>query len=87
MGHVPLEFTWNELSANLGPLLIVQATEVELKGALIGAALHRIKVGGALPYPSIADSDFQKVKLQLRALGLIRELKDGSAGGDDTIWT
>jgi hypothetical protein len=88
IGSCRLQFTWNELLSIRGPILIVEATEAELKNSLVEAFRHRITGGGALPYPSIADEDFQRVKLQFRALGLIRELRDKSAsGGDTTVWT
>jgi hypothetical protein len=33
------------------------------------------------------DEEFQQVKLQLRALQLIQEVKDNSGAGDKALWT
>jgi hypothetical protein len=38
--------------------------------------------------PYMRDEEFQKVKLQLRTLGLIGELRDKStSGGNSALWT
>ncbi|HTW67537.1 MAG TPA: hypothetical protein VME17_23120 [Bryobacteraceae bacterium] len=88
VGVCPLDFTWNEIVSFLGPIFIIQASEVELKEKLVEVFSNRLKDSGAeVPFPSIVDEDFQKVKLQLRALGLIRELKETPGSGDQALWT
>jgi hypothetical protein len=89
VGVCALDFTWNEILSILGPLLILQATEGDLKEKLVEVFFNRLKDQGVeVPYPSIVDEDFQKVKLQLRALGLVRALKEKSLeAGDRALWT
>jgi hypothetical protein len=85
-----MAFSWNEILSVLGPILIIQATESALKDALGRAFSSRFKekFGAQIYHKYMRDEEFQKVKLQLRALGLIRELKDKSVyGGDLAVWT
>jgi hypothetical protein len=74
-------FTWNELISLLGPHLLCRATEEDLKRALNQSCANRIIDSTGLdPLRTyIRDEDFQKVKIQLRALGLIERdpSKDG----------
>jgi hypothetical protein len=55
----------------------------------VEAFLNRLKAQRVeVAFPSITDEDFQKVKLQFRALRLIRELKEKSANEDEKlVWT
>ncbi len=83
-------FSWNEILAILGPILITQASEKQLKDQLDAAFRNRLKdKSGIQIYECyVRDEEFQQVKVQLRALGLIRELKDKSlAGGDLAVWS
>ena len=84
-----LTLSWNQILSIVGPILVVEANEAYLKAQLGEAFRNSLEVSGAeVFYPSVVDEDFQKVKLQLRALGLIRELKDKSpGGGDEALWT
>jgi hypothetical protein len=83
-------FSWNEILSILGPVLIIQATERDLKDQFAEAISNRLKDkrGAQIFHAYMRDEEFQKVKVQLRALGLIRELKDKSpSGGDSALWT
>lgn len=61
---------------------------MDLRAQLAEAFRNSLEVSGAKVYdPSVVDEDFQKVKLQLRALGLIQELQGTSPeSGDSTLW-
>jgi hypothetical protein len=83
-------FSWNKLLSILGPILIGEASEEELKGKLAEVFLNRYRdknrtrAFGAHP----RDEDFQRIKLQFRALGLIREVTFQSGGNKvHTGWT
>jgi hypothetical protein len=83
-------FSWNDILSILGPILIIQASESVLKGKLAEAFANRFKDkhGGDVFHTYMRDEEFQQVKLQLRALGLIRELKDKPPrNGDSVLWT
>jgi hypothetical protein len=83
-------FSWNSILSTLGPILIVHASEHDLKKKLSEAFRNRFKdkFGTQIFDAYMRDEEFQKVKVQLRALGLIRELKDKSPGsGDAALWT
>ncbi len=82
-------FSWNDILSILGPLLIIQASEHDLKEKLAEAVRNRFKdqLGAQIFNTYMRDEEFQQVKLQLRALGLIREVK-GQPGktGPGTAW-
>jgi len=83
-------FSWDDILSILGPILIVQASESALKAKLVEAFSNRFKDrrGGDVSFTYMRDEEFQQVKLQLRALGVIGELKDKSPrGGDSALWT
>jgi hypothetical protein len=69
-------FSWNDILSLLGPVLITQASESDLKKKLAEAAMNRLKdtLGRQVFNAYMRDEEFQKVKLQLRALGLVREV-------------
>jgi hypothetical protein len=81
--------SWNTIVSVLGPILIGHATEPELQGKLGEALLNRIRDAGATAIYSVSprDEDFQQIKVQLRALGLIREAKDTSGKGISWVLT
>jgi hypothetical protein len=83
-----VNLSWNQILSILGPILIVQAKEVDLRAQLAEAFRNSLEFSGEkVYYPSVVDEDFQKVKLQLRALGMIQELHDTSPeSGDLTLW-
>jgi len=82
-------FSWNEIVSVLGPILIVQATEGALKDKFAEVVRNRFKdrSDAQIFRAYMRDEEFQKVKIQLRALGLIQEVKDKSGGGNSTVWT
>jgi hypothetical protein len=73
-------FSWNELLAKLGPVMLNQATEDEMKNKLIELCRNRLAdwEGLKVQNPNVRDEDFQTVKTQLLALGLIMK---GEASG------
>lgn len=89
--------TWNELFASIAPLMIQEATEPALKNALDSLALnmnvervqaHKKLVHHSLSSFRIGQDDFQTIKVQLRALGLIaRSEKTRSVKDSGTYWT
>lgn len=89
--------TWNEIFAHVAPLMIHEAKEPVLKSALddLAAAqnLERLGkskklVGYTLRNFSIGQDDFQTIKVQLRALGLIaKNDKTRSVKDSGTYWT
>ena len=82
-------FTWNEILSTLGPILISRASEGDLKEKLAEKFRNRLqdRIGAPIYHSYIRDEEFQKVKLQLRALGLISEIKHDSLTGDQALWT
>ena len=82
------EFTWNELVTVLSPILLgAEAGDVELKKKTNEVIRNRMTDGkfeGWAPY--IRDEDFQRIKIQLRALGIIRasELVDRKGASQNT---
>lgn len=89
--------TWNELFASIAPLMIQEATEPGLKSALDRMAenmnIERLQADKKLASHSLASfrigqDDFQTIKVQLRALGLIaRSEKTRSVKDSGTYWT
>ena len=69
--------SWNALLSILGPILIGGASEEELKDKLEEALTNRYRDrhNAVIYRVNARDEDFQRVKIQLRALGLIREAK------------
>ena len=63
--------TWNRVFALLAPLMIVECSEVNLKNVL--DEYYKVNYKGAKGAWLILEEDFQSVKVQLLALGLIRE--------------
>ncbi len=84
------EFSWNQILAILGPIMIAGASERDLGEKLVEAFANRAsdRDGKYIYDTHIRDQDFQQVKLQLRALGLIREVNGQSANsGGSALWT
>jgi hypothetical protein len=69
-------FSWNDILSILGPVLIVQAGDHDLKKKLAEAFTNRFKDKSLRQVFSayMRDEEFQQVKLQLRALGLVRDV-------------
>ncbi|MEX0139612.1 DUF4062 domain-containing protein [Massilia sp. LMS1-1-1.1] len=89
--------TWNEIFASIAPLMIHEATEPVLKSSLDQFAetvsIERVSknkglVGHALRNFYISEDDFQTIKVQLRALGLITKSEKARSVKDaGTYWT
>lgn len=89
--------SWNEVFACIAPLMIHEATEPALKNALDGFAetenFERLRedkklARHALQRFQIGQDDFQTIKVQLRALGLIaKNDKARSVKDSGTYWT
>lgn len=89
--------TWDEIFSSLAPLMIDEADEASLMGAL--NSLIRTKEyadlqsekklkGSELMEFTVRKDDFQTVKVQLRALGLItKSAKNRSVKDTATYWT
>jgi Domain of unknown function (DUF4062)/Viral A-type inclusion protein repeat len=73
------EFTWNELLSLLGPILLEEATESSFAGKLNEAFRNRARDERNVKASNvnIRNEDLQKVKLQLRALGIVTRSQDG----------
>jgi hypothetical protein len=66
-------FTWDQLLAILGPHLLSPVNEDQLREKLGEAINHSITdQGGYTSHLSVRDEDFQQIKIQFRALGIIR---------------
>lgn len=89
--------TWSEIFACIAPLMIHEATEPTLKSALDNLAetssferLSKSKklLNHALRSFYVSEDDFQTIKVQLRALGLIaKSEKNRSVKDSGTYWT
>lgn len=79
--------TWNELLSILGPHMISECAENELKKALNNEMNIRVKKP-TIGLWAITDDSFQVVKVQFIALGLIREsTKTHSAANTNVYWS
>lgn len=88
---------WDEIFSAVSPLMIDEATESELTRALNSFVqatawdgLHEEKALSKLNLMNfkMAGDDFQKIKVQLRALGLItKSTRSRSVNDNDTYWT
>jgi hypothetical protein len=89
--------TWNELFARIAPLMIHEATEPALKEAIDRFAQEmnierlqneKVLARHKLAVFRISQDDFQTIKVQLRALGLIaKNDKARSVKDQGTYWT
>lgn len=84
-----MDFSWNRILSVLGPILIVQASEMDLKGKLCEAFANRLKDEHKVQIcsPYVRDEDFQRIKLQMRALGLMQEVSGRRMPGYAPSWT
>ncbi|MBI3872366.1 MAG: DUF4062 domain-containing protein [candidate division Zixibacteria bacterium] len=80
--RMPCACTWDEIFGLLAPLMIHEEQDYELKRALnehlenrFASEIRRLTKGHGIETPSseVLDADFQTVKVQLRALGLITQ--------------
>jgi hypothetical protein len=82
--------TWNEIFSVISPFMIDKASEQQLSSAIRDYFLPQIPLeSGTPPYMLIlSNRDFQKLKLQYRALGLItKETSQKSLKDTSTYWT
>lgn len=86
--------TWNEIFSVLAPLMIDEAPEPEMEGALeeflADVSGRKAKYANRFEQYDfeIRNNDFQTIKIQLRALGLIRRsIKQRSVRDVRTYWT
>lgn len=92
-----LEASWNEVFSSVAPLMIHEASELRLKEALDSLAIEKLRpqllkskdlVGHALREIAFDDQEFQTVKIQLRAIGLMaKSEKARSVKDSGTYWT
>lgn len=92
-----LSASWNEVFSAVAPLMIHEAPEPRLKEALNEFATERLLPqvrkmkdleGHRLRDITVDDNDFQTVKIQLRAVGLMaRSEKNRSVKDSGTYWT
>ena len=82
--HFEVEISWNEIVSILAPYLMVEANERTL---LYQLSSYLITDYSAPEYALIIKNDFQIVKVQLFALGLIEEsVKKRLVSDTDTYW-
>lgn len=92
------EFSWNEIFAAVSPLMIDEATEPEIARGLIAMIERTVRPeleeedkkfkNFNLSSFKLNSEDFQTVKVQLRALGLIvKSTRNRSVKDNGTYWT
>ena len=92
-----IEVTWDDIFYQISPLMIHEASDLQLRNSLDAMVksyglpnLKKSKQGKEHSFRnfSIKDEDFQTVKVQLRALGLINKSeKNRSVKDTKTYWT
>ena len=81
-----IEFTWNEIFSYLAPYMISEYLESGLKKKL--EEMIEIKFGDDISNVNVLNEDFQNIKVQLIALGLIEEsIKKRSTKDTGVYWT
>lgn len=83
------EFTWNELSGVVAPRLIGECSESTMKLALnelIKKKLHTKRAESVLRC-KISEESFEQIKIQFKALGLIRLSDRNHADTNAFFWT
>jgi hypothetical protein len=97
MANATLELSWNKIFSTISPIMVDEVSERRLKGQ-INILIHDIEFGKLSQkkqYSSkdisgfiINDNDFQMIKIQMKALGLItRSIKNRSVKDTETYWT
>lgn len=92
-----IEVTWDDIFYQISPLMIHEASDLQLSNSLDAMVksygltlLQKSKEGKKHSFRSfsISDEDFQTIKVQLRALGLINKSeKNRSVKDTKTYWT
>lgn len=71
-----VSLSWDTIFREIGPLLLHEATESAMRSRLVGEALQYLDTAGKKPSvvqsSEILNEDFDTIKVQLFALGLIR---------------
>lgn len=84
--HTKLELAWDDIFGGLGPLMFDEASEYDLKRQLREMVAMRLGVTNHW-HVEIPNEDFQTIKVQLLALGLIRKsVKRRSLKDSETYW-
>jgi len=93
----PTLASWDAIFSRVGPLMINEASEGSFKSGLDSLAEHRNRSvlqvhdkfkGSRIHSFSVNSEDFQTVKIQLRALGLIKKSEKSRSVKDyGTYWT
>jgi hypothetical protein len=88
------QVSWNELFAEISPTMIDEISDDVLRQAISSLARKKcsesLKLshpGNQISYCSIAEEDFNTIKIQLRALGLITEHKYGRGQNSSVLWS
>jgi hypothetical protein len=83
-----VEISWDEIVSCLGPLMFDEACETDLKSHLREKAATLAGQSGRSWMVEIPSEDFQTIKVQLLALGLIQKsVKRRSLKDMETYWT
>lgn len=90
-----IDLSWNNLFFLISPLMVDEANETDLKNSIDSYIYENIKdtklkglERNHIRKPEITNNDFQTIKIQLRALGLIKKNeKKRSIKVTDTYWT
>lgn len=92
-----LDASWNDIFSSVAPLMIHEAPEVRLKEAIDAFVTDRLRptvvaekdfARHRIVEITLDDQDFQTVKIQLRALGLVaKSEKARSVKDSGTYWT
>ena len=84
--YISLKTTWKDVIAYLSPLMISEASEVELKKALVDFAQDRTRKN--YNRLEVLAGDFQTIKIQLITLHIIKEsIKKRPVHDNQTYWT
>lgn len=88
VGEQAVDWTWDQIFACLGPMMFNEASERDLEKLL----RERISLDTGLKHVpflvEVRDEDFQTIKVQLRALGLIQmSVKKRPLGDRGSYWT
>ena len=82
------QFSWNELYGAVAPHLLGEGSEYDMEKALEEFIQEKIKLKGEYDaYCRISKQSYGQIKVQLKALGLIRLSNREHTEKDDVYWT
>lgn len=84
IGTEDLVLTWNSLFSLIGPLMLVESSEVKIKNVL--DEYFQVNYMGGTGTWLIYEEHFQSIKVQFMALGLIRESTRTHSSADTNIY-